>query len=280
MIAPIGSQSIGGLEEFVLRSIDHIVIVARDLAEAVANYERAGFTVTPGGEHVGGATHNALISLADGTYVELIAFREPDRPQPHRWWGRLTRGEGLVDYALLSDDLTGEARRAEASGLRLRGPVDGGRQRPDGIKLIWRSFFFESAPGETALPFVIQDVTARTLRVPGDTTRHRLSVSRVAGLSLLTADLDQARRELGLLLGDPGRPGRPIEAGRTYRFALGAQWLELIQPTDPTSPEAERLRRLGEGPDEVVFAGTGSAEPGQGDLLEGYLNGARIRVAG
>src|SRR5258707_10052057 len=110
----------------MLRAIDHIVVVARDLAEASANYARAGFTVTPGGEHTLGTTHNALVSFADGTYFELIAFKNLDKPQVHRWWDRLQRGEGLVDYAVLSDALDADAARVEANHLSLRGPVDGG----------------------------------------------------------------------------------------------------------------------------------------------------------
>ena len=58
----------------MLTGIDHIVILVRDLAAASAEHAKLGFTVTPGGAHRHGATHNALISFADGTYFELIAF--------------------------------------------------------------------------------------------------------------------------------------------------------------------------------------------------------------
>src|SRR5258708_26686205 len=111
----------------MLQMIDHIVILARDLADASANFARAGFTVTPGGEHTLGTTHNALVSFADGTYFELIAFKEPDRRQEHRWWERLERGEGLIDYALLSDGLDAEIGRVSQTALAVRGPAHGGR---------------------------------------------------------------------------------------------------------------------------------------------------------
>lgn len=77
----------------------------RDLTRASADYQRAGFTVTPGGEHTSGGTHNALLAFADGTYFELIAFKEPDRPQAHRWWSRHARVEGLIDFALGAEHL-------------------------------------------------------------------------------------------------------------------------------------------------------------------------------
>src|SRR5262249_5090781 len=96
-------------EEGMLRSIDHIVILVRDLAQRPGASERLGFPATPGGEHTGGATHNALITFADGAYFELIAFKERDKEQPHRWWRQLAYGEGIVDYCLRGDDVGSEA---------------------------------------------------------------------------------------------------------------------------------------------------------------------------
>ena len=73
----------------MLSGIDHVVVLVRDLSEAIAGYEALGFNVTPGGEHGGGATHNALIGFEDGCYFELIAFKDPSLKQDHRWWPRL-----------------------------------------------------------------------------------------------------------------------------------------------------------------------------------------------
>jgi hypothetical protein len=146
------------------QSIDHVVIAVRDLAQATSDYEGLGFTVTPGGYHTGGATHNALISFADGAYIELIAFTEPDRPQSHKWWAKFALGEGTVDFALLSPDLAAEAEALRKVGIAVDGPVDGGRERPDGQRIAWKSLTIESDDGP--LPFVIEDITARELRVP------------------------------------------------------------------------------------------------------------------
>ena len=86
----------------MLKTLDHVVYVARDLAAAVEDHRRRGFTVTAGGEHAGGVTHNALVCFADGSYLELVAFRRPD--PTHRWWRHAANG-GFADFALLSDDL-------------------------------------------------------------------------------------------------------------------------------------------------------------------------------
>ena len=269
----------------MLRAIDHIVIVARDLARVSADFKEAGFTVTPGGEHVGGATHNALISFADGTYFELIAFKEPDRPQSHKWWSRLALGEGLTDYALGSTDLAADAEAIRRRGLELVGPVDGGRQRPDGVRLQWRTILLgrgaSTSNEEAALPFVIEDVTPRERRVPGGAAAvHRLPAARVAGLTLVVSDLVKTGKHLEAVLNEKGvaSSSRPATEGRAQKFPIGRQWLELLQPASPSTPAGEYLRRFGDGPYEVVLSAGGPGEPGSGTPVEGALHGTRIRL--
>ena len=76
--------------------LDHVVIHVADLDAAIADYASLGFNVQRGGTHADGATHNALIVFADGSYIELIAFL--DSGAPHRWaeWARRGR-EGFID---------------------------------------------------------------------------------------------------------------------------------------------------------------------------------------
>ncbi|MBX6770666.1 MAG: VOC family protein [Chloroflexi bacterium] len=266
----------------MLRSIDHIVILVRDLTRAAADYERAGFTVTPGGEHADGTTHNALIPFADGTYCELIAFKEPDRPVVHKWWPLLAAGGGLIDYALAADDLAVEAARLRQAGLPIGELTEGGRMRPDGERLRWRTLPVGRGAGRPSLPFLIEDLTPRTGRVPGGpATRHALGARRLAGLTLVTADIAGAARAMEHLLGPDARqvPARPAVEGKSFLFRIGLQWLELLQPADPTSEAGLWLHDRGEGPYEVVLTRGDAAGPGDGQLIAGNLHGARIRLA-
>jgi hypothetical protein len=163
----------------MLKMLDHVVYVARDLADSVDDYTRQGFTVTPGGEHAGGVTHNALVCFADGSYLELVAFRRPD--PTHRWWRHASSG-GFADFALLSDDLAQDL--SALKDLIVREPAEGGRTRPDGVSLRWRAAFLR-AP----LPFLIEDLTPRDLRVPGgDATRHANGAAGVATLRVAARD--------------------------------------------------------------------------------------------
>ena len=259
-----------------MQGIDHIVIAVRDLATASDDYARLGFTVTPGGEHTGGATHNALISFADGAYFELIAFRAPDRPQEHKWWARFANGEGTVDFALISESVDFEGDRLKQAGIEIDGPHDGGRLRPDGQRIAWRNLSLTAAGAP--LPFMIEDVTSRDLRVPtGAATEHELGVTGVAGLILLVDDLDRAAGPYQTLLDTPGEASTPTLEGvrRARRFQFGSQWIELAE-AEPTVADLRRhIEERGAGPYEIVLAGAGA---GAEQLPLDLTHGARIRV--
>lgn len=268
----------------MLHSIDHVVILVNDLDTAARDWADAGLTVTPGGTHAAGTTHNVLVSFADGTYFELIAFLdEGERAQEHRWWPRVADGEGLIDYAVVSDDLNADINAARGHSLEVVGPDDGGRTRPDGQRLEWRSAMFGRGIGDPTLPFVIEDVTARELRVPGgEATGHPLGATRVAGITLVTRNIEESAQALTSLLGNPGKDVI-VDEGGMLRFALGAQWIALLQPGDDASESSQYLRARGEGPYEVTLAsddtGEAALNPGAGDLLPlDQTHGARIRV--
>lgn len=166
--------------------LDHVVLVVRDLASAIDDHRRRGFTVTIGGSHADGLTHNALIPFSDGSYLELVAFKDLDRSITHRWWKIATDGGGLADFALLSDDLGADT--AALGDLVTRSPMPGGRIRPDGAEVKWRTAVL--AP---PLPFLIEDVTARDLRVPGGAAiEHANGATGIGAVTLGTSNLGDA----------------------------------------------------------------------------------------
>jgi hypothetical protein len=66
----------------MMAEIDHIVLGARTLAEGAAFVEQhLGVKPRPGGKHEGFGTHNMLLGLGKGTYLEIIA-PDPDQPEP------------------------------------------------------------------------------------------------------------------------------------------------------------------------------------------------------
>src|SRR5689334_2853398 len=97
---------------------DHAVIAVKDLDNAIQDYHDLGFTVIRGGIHSNRATKNALIVFEDGTYLELLAKTDFD-PLPNvvDFSPLLQKGEGLVGFALQSDDLETEVTRLKDSGF-------------------------------------------------------------------------------------------------------------------------------------------------------------------
>ncbi len=182
----------------MILQLDHLVIAVDDLARAIADYTRLGFTVVPGGEHPDGATHNALVAFADGTYLELLAFLAPN--PAHRWWGR---GPGLIDFAVLPDDTAAVVAEAQARGLALSGPSTGGRVRPDGVRLVWQTAL---APAR-GLPFLCGDVTPRSLRLPDPASWHHANGALgITRLTVAVADLALAAAQYQALLGVAPQP--------------------------------------------------------------------------
>ncbi|RDJ27698.1 VOC family protein [Bosea caraganae] len=235
--------------------IDHAVIVTDDLDRAIADWRGRGFTVEPGGTHPRGSV-NALISFADGAYIEIIAFPVPQ--EDFFWWRVLqSDGPGPIDLALLPEDLDAALAQAGAAGLGYNAAQDGGRKRPDGETLVWRT----ARPAATDLPFFCFDVTPRSLRVPAP-PRHANGATGLSGISLAVSDLDVSARRWQALIGRPVTIVGPLpglEAAAAF-LDLGATRITLLAPESPgVGAVAEHLVRRGQGLFGLSFAGTGGA---------------------
>jgi hypothetical protein len=196
----------------MIRGLDHVVLVVLDLATAVADHRERGFTVTPGGEHAGGLTHNALVGFQDGSYLELIAFHDLAAAHgKHSWAPVAERGGGWADFALSSNDLLQDV--AALTGLAARPPEDGGRTRPDGVAIAWRVVRLHKP-----LPFLIEDVTARELRVPGGSAAmHSNRTTGVANIVVGATDPKRVSERYALLR---ARGAPEVEVGRAERDGL------------------------------------------------------------
>lgn len=141
----------------VRTSVDHLMWGAPDLAEGIAEISRLfGATPVSGGSHPGRGTRNALLGLADGRYLEVIA-PDPGQPQSGGFATALAdlSHPALVTWALRSTDLPGVARQLAAAGLETHGPVRVHRTRADGVELTWELLFARGHEFGTLMPFFI-----------------------------------------------------------------------------------------------------------------------------
>jgi catechol 2,3-dioxygenase-like lactoylglutathione lyase family enzyme len=148
----------------MLTGIDHVAIVVRDLDAAIAAWEQRGFAPVRGGRHPNGSI-NAFVSFPDGSVIELFGFEDASKPNEHRYWQSLQRGEGPCDWCFSTDDLTGDLQRYRAAGFAIGEPIARSRVRPDGMELRWRVAITEGAD-RGVVPFLIQDETPRADRIP------------------------------------------------------------------------------------------------------------------
>jgi len=136
--------------------LDHILLGASSLEGGIAFVEKhTGVTAALGGVHPGRGTRNALVSLGDRHYLEIIA---PDPAQTaaadHYGVKKLTAPR-LVGWAAHPGDLNAFAGRLRKANLAFDGPTPGSRRSPDGRLLEWKTLNLHDTR-EGLLPFFIE----------------------------------------------------------------------------------------------------------------------------
>lgn len=100
-------------------SIDHVVYAVADLGAGVEELaRRLGVRPAAGGRHAGRGTHNALLGLGGGAYLEVIALdpSQPAPPEPLPFAIDRLRLPRLAGWAWRTDDIERDAAAARARG--------------------------------------------------------------------------------------------------------------------------------------------------------------------
>jgi hypothetical protein len=138
--------------------LDHILLGSPDLQGGIDFVERhTGVRAIFGGVHPGRGTQNALLSLGERRYLEIIA---PDPAQPGvenpiaSGLHSLTEPR-LIGWAAHPGSLSAFAEKLRAAGIKFEGPTPGSRKRPDGQLLKWQTLMLADT-GSGLLPFFIE----------------------------------------------------------------------------------------------------------------------------
>ena len=258
--------------------IDHVVIAVNDLDAAIRDYTAAGFTVTPGGEHANGETHNALVAFSDGSYFELIAWKAA-QPEETVWLNRLRAGEGFVDWAVRTVDLAADVERLRGEGMDVPDPQPGGRTRPDGERVEWQTLRFDPQT-HPSLPFYCHSTNDRALRVPsGDAAVHANGVTGIDKIFIGVSNLEQAgadyHRVAGITFDDHG--GSQTQENHWKQFRIGTFTVVLVDPEGHDSDLSRAIASRGEVPIEVTLRSTAD----EGHAVDHALtHGAKLAIIG
>jgi hypothetical protein len=139
-------------------TVDHVVYGVEDLEAGVDELvQRLGVRPAAGGRHVGRGTHNALLGLGGGAYLEVIAV-DPEQTRtgvPLPFALDRLRLPRLVGWASRSADIERQRAAALEHGHD-PGEIQGmSRLRPDGVNLAWRLTRGAQAPDRLVVPFLI-----------------------------------------------------------------------------------------------------------------------------
>lgn len=243
----------------MILGIDHVLVAVDDLALASEMYEKLGFQVLPGGKHPKMGTQNALVPLADGTYLELIGIWDIELARQASPYvvATLERENRIARFALESDSLDSDVIAVRARGFDIGNAQEGERERPDGQKVAWRT----AMPQDTRFPFLIQDVTPRELRLPAPTYGIGQNV-RMGDVNVGVFDLKSATEQYQKLLGEDGEDG-------WFELTRGAVILKDV--------DTERILQIvleADNPLEVINAWQG----GQVEFKQQFIGGIGITL--
>jgi hypothetical protein len=175
--------------------LDHLAVAAETLEAGRAHVEAAlGVALQQGGQHAHFGTHNLLLGLEDGLYLEVIAV-DPDAPTPAvaRWFDldRFTGAPRMGTWICRCDDLEVALAQAPAGA---GAPVDLARG-----DLRWRMAVAADGrmPFDGAFPALIQWQGAHPA------ARLTPSGCRLRRLIVTHPDVGDLRAALSGMLTDP-----------------------------------------------------------------------------
>jgi catechol 2,3-dioxygenase-like lactoylglutathione lyase family enzyme len=268
--------------------IDHVMICVPDLAQAIEQYRRLGFSIHPAGAHTGKGTHNA-IALNEHDYLELLAIHDHAEYRAaasnNLGWGPalpdfIAAGGGIRYIVIQSDDLKADVDAMRTRGVEVSGPIDGERRTPAGDTLRWKIAVLGA---RDALPLFFIEHLAPLEQRHGQVPGYRAHPNGVYALErayIVTSDAQAAAAQYAKVLGvevPPLQRGTVIMSHMAV-FQIGGTGLGIAQPYAP-GPAADSLERRGPGPFQALYrtASMGAAarwisEQGVPPLTRGVRN--------
>ncbi len=136
--------------------LDHFILGCDDLDRGIDFVEKhTGVRAAFGGVHPGRGTRNALLSLGERKYLEIMAPDPAQHVTPQIPRLRELKEPRIVGWAVHPADVTQVAARLREADVAFKDPQPGSRRRPDGKVLHWKSLTLND-DHHGLLPFFIE----------------------------------------------------------------------------------------------------------------------------
>ena len=206
--------------------IDHTVILVRDLDRAENIWSRLGFTLTPRGYHTLGSQNHCLMFGTD--YVELLAVPKP-HPAMQYFSDFLAEGEGFAGFAFATDDANGAHDELVHAGIAADTALDFSRPviLPEGTRdAAFRIVQMPPAATPGCRTFICQHFTRDVVWRP-EYVNHPLGVTGLAGIAVVTGDVEGTANAYAKLLDSPPQP---IAEGKRVDTSSGGVPIAIAGP--------------------------------------------------
>ncbi|HUI56007.1 MAG TPA: VOC family protein [Bryobacteraceae bacterium] len=236
--------------------IDHVTVAGSDVHKLQANLAAIGIPSVYGGAHNNKTTEMALVSLPDGSYLELMGLQpgaDPRLVDQHVWAKFLKGDAGPCAWALRAPALAAEVQRLKTAGIEVSAPAASGRERPDGVRLNWETSDIGGDVRGTFFPFLIHDLTPRDLRAFPQGKPGTQDFRKITRIVIAVRDLDAAIRRYRQAFALPAAVQQVDEAFGARIAVFGGAPVVLAQPLAADSWLAGRLEKFGEAPTAFVL---------------------------
>jgi hypothetical protein len=146
-------------EVVVNTQVDHIMVGINNLDSGIAMLEEmTGVTAIYGGIHPGKDTRNALLSLGDGIYLELIAPQADLDTITNKFALQILdlNSPTPIHWAISTTDIQSTRSVVSEMGWDPDEVNSGGRDKPDGSSLSWRNFGISEGSDAASIPFFLE----------------------------------------------------------------------------------------------------------------------------
>ncbi|VCU71897.1 Glyoxalase-like domain protein [Pigmentiphaga humi] len=210
-----------------IHSVNHVGLVARDLAAAADRYQRMGFVLTPFSAHAGAWKPGAAVSplgsgnrcvMFEQNYLEILGSEHAAAPSPRlEQYLRHHQGGHIICFG--SEDLSSVDRRLKACGMGSSGviPLQRDVETPEGVRTA-RFERVQFSPDDSPEGYIqaARHLTPEFIYQPRY-ARHPNGCTELSDTVLIVDDVARFRERYEHFTGlEP-----TVEAGEvTYRFPL------------------------------------------------------------